>query len=108
MQIDFSPAGAIAKDMPAGQYLQEHDVAPHEFNATAATMAFVTLSFSELVRAYTARSERFPLLKIGVFSNKNMNWAVLVSLALLLAAVYIPFLNTIFDTVPLTLELFRA
>jgi aconitate hydratase len=29
----ISPAGAIPADMPAGQYLQEHDVAPHEFNS---------------------------------------------------------------------------
>jgi aconitate hydratase len=29
----ISPAGAIPKDMPAGQYLQEHDVAPHQFNS---------------------------------------------------------------------------
>ena len=64
-------------------------------------MAFVTLSASELVRAYTARSERYPLLRIGVFTNKWMNIAVLVSLALLLAVVYVPFLNGVFDTVPL-------
>jgi len=29
----ISPAGAIPKEMPAGQYLQDHDVAPHEFNS---------------------------------------------------------------------------
>lgn len=29
----ISPAGSIPKDMPAGKYLQEHDVAPHEFNS---------------------------------------------------------------------------
>jgi aconitate hydratase len=29
----ISPAGAIPKEMPAGQYLQELDVAPHEFNS---------------------------------------------------------------------------
>ncbi len=29
----ISPAGAIPQEMPAGQYLQEHDVAPHEFNS---------------------------------------------------------------------------
>ena len=29
----ISPAGAIPKEMPAGQYLQEHDVAPHQFNS---------------------------------------------------------------------------
>jgi Ca2+-transporting ATPase len=83
--------------------LVQHPVAPHEFNATAATMAFVTLSFSELVRAYTARSERYPILRIGLFSNRNMNWAVLTSLALLLAVVYIPFFNIVFNTVPLDL-----
>ena len=29
----ISPAGAIPKEMPAGKYLQEHDVAPHQFNS---------------------------------------------------------------------------
>ncbi len=67
----------------------------------AETMAFLTLSASELLRAYTARSERYPLLKIGIFSNKWMNWAVLLSFVLLLAVVYIPFLNPVFQTTPL-------
>ncbi len=67
----------------------------------AETMAFVTLSVSELLRAYTARSEYYPLLKIGVFTNRWMNWAVLFSLALILGVVYVPFLNGIFDTEPL-------
>lgn len=67
----------------------------------AETMAFATLSLSELVRAYTARSERYPLLKIGIFSNKWMNLAVLFSIVLVLAVIYVPFLNNIFDTLPL-------
>ena len=71
------------------------------FNAVAATMAFVTLSFSELLRAFTARSERLPLLQIGVFKNKYMNMAVLSSVVLLLAVVYVPFLQPIFETTPL-------
>ena len=74
-----------------------------EFNATAATMAFATLSFSELLRAFTSRSERYPILKIGLFSNRSMNWAVVTSGILLLAVIYIPFLQPIFDTVPLGL-----
>jgi Ca2+-transporting ATPase len=65
------------------------------------TMAFVTISFSELFRAYTARSERYPLLKIGPFSNRLMNYAVLTSLALLLVVVYVPFLQPIFNTTAL-------
>jgi Ca2+-transporting ATPase len=65
-------------------------------------MAFITLSLSELLRAFTARSERYPILKIGLFSNKNMNLAVISSTLLLLAVIYIPFLRPIFDTSPLT------
>jgi len=64
-------------------------------------MAFVTLSLSELVRAFTARSEYYPLLKIGVFTNRNMNLAILLSAALIFAVIYIPFFNPIFNTVPL-------
>ena len=64
----------------------------------AQTMAFTTLSISELLRAYTSRSERYPLLKIGVFSNKWMQWAVLASLIIVLAIIYVPILDPIFDT----------
>jgi Ca2+-transporting ATPase len=74
------------------------------FNATAATMAFATLSFSELFRAFTARSERYPLFRIGPLSNRNMNLAVVSSAVLLLAAIYVPFLNNVFDTIPLGFE----
>jgi Ca2+-transporting ATPase len=66
------------------------------------TFAFVTLSLSELFRAYTARSEYYPLTKIGIFSSKNMNLAVLVSLVLVLMVVYVPFLQVIFDTISLS------
>jgi len=75
----------------------------HQDPRFAETMAFVTLCMSELVRAYTARSERYPLLKLGVFGNKWMNVAVLVSIGLVLLVVYVPFLNDIFNTLPLTL-----
>jgi Ca2+-transporting ATPase len=75
-----------------------------QINDTAATMAFMTLSFSELLRAFTARSERYPLLKIGMFKNKSMNWAVLVSSLLLVAVLYVPFLQPVFSTVPLGWE----
>jgi Ca2+-transporting ATPase len=67
----------------------------------AQSMAFVTLSASELLRAYTARSERASLFRLGVFSNKYMQYAVALSLVLLLAVVYVPFLQPIFKTVAL-------
>ena len=70
----------------------------------AQTMAFVTLSASELLRAYTSRSERYSVFQIGVFSNKYMQMAVATSISLLLAVIYIPFLDPIFNTVYLGLK----
>jgi Ca2+-transporting ATPase len=71
--------------------------------ASAATMAFVTLSMCELFRAFTVRSDRLSVFQIGLFSNRYMVAAVLVSLALLLVTVVTPFLNPIFNTRPLGL-----
>ncbi len=67
----------------------------------AKTMAFVTLSFSELLRAFTARSDNYPVLRIGIFSNRVMVYAVLSSILLLFGVIYLPFLQPIFNTVPL-------
>jgi Ca2+-transporting ATPase len=72
-----------------------------EHIAFAETMAFTTLSVSELLRAYTARSEYYPLLKIGLLKNKLMNWAVLGSLVLIMVVIYVPFMQPIFNTAPL-------
>jgi len=65
---------------------------------TAQSMAFVTLCTSELLRAYTARSEHYSIFSIGVFSNRWMNWAVLCSMFLVLITIYVPFLRPFFGT----------
>lgn len=65
---------------------------------TAETMAFVTLSLCELFRAYTVRSERASLFKIGMFSNRYMQYAVGLSIALLILVCAVPFLQPIFNT----------
>ena len=70
----------------------------------AETMAFVTLALAELPIAYTSRSERYPLIKLGLFSNRWMQAAVGLSIALTLAVIYIPVFNRPFNTVPLALE----
>ena len=68
----------------------------------ARTMAFATLSISELLRAYTSRSERYSVFAIGVFANKWMQGAVLISLVVLLAIIYVPALDPVFETTFLT------
>ena len=65
------------------------------------TYALVTLIVSELLRAYTCRSERHPLWKIGVFSNRNMNLATVVSFGLLVVIMVIPGLRDIFNVATL-------
>lgn len=64
----------------------------------AETMAFTTLAMGELVRAYTSRSEHYTIFEIGIFTNKWMQYAVLSSLAIILAIIYIPALDPIFET----------
>jgi Ca2+-transporting ATPase len=67
----------------------------------AQTMALVTLVSCELLRAFTARSERHSLWASGICSNRFLVGAVASSLALLLAVVSLPWLNPMFHTVAL-------
>ncbi|MEP7137002.1 MAG: cation-translocating P-type ATPase [Chloroflexota bacterium] len=91
-------AGAI---IPAGTnplvYLMQHDWRGVDVQ-TAETMAFLTLSLAELFRAYTVRSERASIFKIGIFSNRYMQYAVGLSMALLILVTVVPFLQPIFNT----------
>jgi Ca2+-transporting ATPase len=68
----------------------------------ARTMAFVTLSGCQVLRAYTNRSDRASVFTLGVFSNRWMQYAALSSTALVLAVVYVPGLNTVFNAAPLS------
>jgi len=91
-------AGAIIPpDVNPISYILQHDWRGVDVQ-TAETMAFVTLSLCELFRAYTVRSERASLFKIGIFSNKWMQYAVGLSIALLLIVCSVPFLQPIFNT----------
>jgi len=71
---------------------------------SAQTIAFTTLVVSELLRAYTSRSERYPLLRLGLFSNKYMVGATLISFVLMLAVIYLPAFEPIFYTHNLPLQ----
>lgn len=67
----------------------------------AHTYAFICLILAELVRAYSSRSERHSVFSLGVFSNATLNKAIIISVALTLAVVYLPFMNDPFYTIPL-------
>lgn len=67
----------------------------------ARTLAFTTFVYFQLFNAFNCRSDRYPLTRIGVFSNRYLIGAVVLCALLHLCVLYIPFLQLIFETVPL-------
>ena len=70
-----------------------------EHMAYARTYAFATLICAELIRSHSSRSENFTVFKIGIFTNKIIVWATVLSFALLAVVIYVPFMRPIFETV---------
>lgn len=68
------------------------------------TMAFMILALSQLVQAFNMRSEH-SLFKIGPFSNRTLNLAVLVSVALVAIVLFTP-LRIAFGLVLLPIHLY--
>ena len=75
----------------------------HHDNNNWQTMAFTVLCFSQLGHVMAIRSEKESVFTIGVLSNKPMLGALLITFALQLMIIYVPFFNDIFKTKPLTL-----
>ena len=67
------------------------------------TMVFTVLTISQLFHSLAVRSETASLFRIGLFSNLPMLGAVLLTVLLQLAVIYVPALNDIFYTQPLPL-----
>ena len=67
----------------------------------AQTLVFTVLTFSQMAHVLAIRSEREFLWQQGLLSNRPLLGAVLLTLALQLATIYVPFLQPIFKTIPL-------
>ncbi len=66
------------------------------------TLILTTAILFELLFVYTCRSKK-PLWNLGIFSNKWLNYAVLLSISLHLILLYTPLAN-VFGVVPLSLS----
>jgi Ca2+-transporting ATPase len=66
------------------------------------TMVFTVLCLSQMGHVLAIRSEQESFFRQGALSNKPLIGAVLLTLALQMATIYVPFLNPIFKTEPLT------
>jgi len=75
----------------------------HGSTPLARTAALVTLITTQLIHVFECKSEVRPLTKINPLNNIFMLIAVFISAAVTLAAVYLPFMQAVFETVPLTL-----
>ncbi len=67
------------------------------------TMVFTVLTLAQMAHVMTIRSERDSLRQIGLLSNRPVLGAVLLTFALQMATIYVPWLNPIFKTEPLSL-----
>lgn len=76
----------------------------HSENSKWATMVFTVLSLSQMGHALAIRSDIKSLFTMGIFGNKQLIFAVLVTLGLQLAVIYMPFLQSVFRTQNLTLS----
>jgi P-type Ca2+ transporter type 2C len=65
-------------------------------------MVFTTLTLSRIGLAGTMRSERDSLFRIGLFSNKPLLAAAIVTFGLQMAVIYVPILQTVFQTTSLS------
>ena len=67
------------------------------------TMVFTVLCLSQMGHVLAIRSERESLFSQGLFSNKPLLLAFALTFILQMATIYVPFLNPVFKTEPLTL-----
>lgn len=68
------------------------------------TMAFTVITLSQLGHVMAIRSEKESLFSMGIFSNKPLAIAVVVTFLLQMATIYVPAFNPIFKTEPLSMN----
>lgn len=76
----------------------------HIGNTHGQTMVFTVLCLGQLMHVLSIRSEYRSLFHLGLASNKPLLVTVLVTFCLQLLIIYLPVLNKIFKTQPLSLK----
>jgi Ca2+-transporting ATPase len=66
------------------------------------TLIFTTLTFGQMANVLAVRTGKESLFRAGIMSNRPLLIAVLLTCVLQLAVIYVPFMQTVFKTVPLT------
>jgi Ca2+-transporting ATPase len=71
-------------------------------DASWRTMVFTVLALSQMGHVLAIRSERRSVFEQGLASNRPLLAAVVATFALQMATIYLPFLNPVFQTRPLS------
>jgi Ca2+-transporting ATPase len=69
----------------------------------ARTACFIVLACSQLFHSFNCRSIRESIFSLGFLTNSSLVYATLLSFILQMAVIYVPFLQSVFKTVPLGL-----
>lgn len=76
----------------------------HQELDQARTVAFTVLVVAQLVHVFNCRNERLSLFQLGIWTNRVLVWAFLLSLVVQVAVLTVPAVATIFKVVPLPIE----
>lgn len=71
--------------------------------AQATTMMLAGVVFSQMGMVLNNRTDCESVCKRGLFTNRYINAGLVIEVVILLAIIYIPFLNGIFNTAPITI-----
>ncbi len=76
----------------------------HTGSANWQSMVFTVLTLAQMGHVLAIRSERDSLFTLGLFSNLPLLGAVLLTFALQMAILYVPALQVVFKTAPLSVQ----
>jgi Ca2+-transporting ATPase len=98
--VTIAITGALQAAVTLGVFVSALD----EGEAVARNLAFSTLVFGELFRAFAARSPDRVLFEVGLFTNLKLLGIVTLSAVFQLALHHVPWIEEVFQIAPLTLE----
>jgi magnesium-transporting ATPase (P-type) len=69
----------------------------------ATTMCLAGIVASQIGNAMAIRTDRESIFTVGIFTNRLLLWGIVSQILILLALIYVPFLQGIFGTAPLSI-----
>jgi magnesium-transporting ATPase (P-type) len=95
-------AGVLRGETVTLMFLTAVNLAVAALPEALPAVVFTVLTFSQLMHVLAIRSERQSILSYGLFSNRLLLLAVLLTVALQFMVIYVPALQRIFHASPLT------